>query len=82
MINVSVKFNLKKKVKFWNLSDVLIFSIKTFRLNKKIEKHIDFPEELDMSDYCINNKGNLKYKLSGICIHGGKSTWRTLLCHV
>lgn len=61
----------KKEVKFWNLSDVLIFSIKTFRLNKKIEKHIDFPEELDMSEYCINNKGNLKYKLSGICIHGG-----------
>jgi len=61
----------KKEVKFWNLSDVLIFSIKTFRLNKKIEQHIDFPEELDMREYCINNKGNLKYKLSGICIHGG-----------
>ena len=60
-----------KEVKFWNLSNVLIFSIKTFRLNKKINKHIDFPEELNMSDYCINKKGNLKYKLSGICIHGG-----------
>lgn len=60
-----------KEVKFWNLSDILIFSIKTFRLNKKIEKHIDFPEELDMKDYCINNKKNLKYKLSGVCIHGG-----------
>jgi ubiquitin C-terminal hydrolase len=61
----------EKKIKFWNLSDVLIFSIKTFRLNKKIEKHIEFPEELNMEDYCINNKSNLRYSLSGICIHGG-----------
>ena len=30
-----------KEIKFWNLSNVLIFSIKTFRLNKKINKHID-----------------------------------------
>ena len=65
------KVQPKKEIKFWNLSDVLIFSIKTFRLNKKIEKHIDFPEELKMNDYCINNKGNLTYTLSGICIHGG-----------
>tara|TARA_Y100000817_G_scaffold123424_1_gene96630 strand:+ start:198 stop:1190 length:993 start_codon:yes stop_codon:yes gene_type:complete len=65
------KVQPKKEIKFWNLSDVLIFSIKTFRLNKKIEKHIDFPEELNMDDYCINHKGNLNYTLSGICIHGG-----------
>ena len=64
------KVQPKKEIKFWNLSDVLIFSIKTFRVNKKIEKHIDFPEELNMNDYCINN-GNLLYTLSGICIHGG-----------
>ncbi len=64
------KVQPKKEIKFWNLSDVLIFSIKTFRLNKKIEKHIDFPEELKMNDYCIN-KGDLTYTLSGICIHGG-----------
>lgn len=65
------KVQPKKEVKFWNLSDVLMLSIKTFRMNKKIEKHIDFPEELKMDDYCINNKGNATYTLSGICIHGG-----------
>ena len=65
------KVQPQKEIKFWNLSDVLIFSIKAFTINKKIEKYIDFPEELKMDDYCINNKGNLTYTLSGICIHGG-----------
>ena len=65
------KVQPKKEVKFWNLSNALILSIKTFRVNKKIEKHIDFPEELNMNDYCINNKDDLIYTLSGICIHGG-----------
>ncbi len=65
------KVQPQKEIKFWNLSDVLIFSIKAFTINRKIEKYIDFPEELKMDDYCINNKGNLTYTLSGICIHDG-----------
>lgn len=65
------KVQPKKEIKFWELSDVLIFSIKAFTVNKKIEKHIEFPEELKMDDYCINNNVNLSYTLSGICIHGG-----------
>jgi len=60
-----------KKIDFWNLSPILIISIKQFRLNKKINKHIDFPEELNMGKYCINKKNNITYKLSGICIHSG-----------
>ena len=45
------KVQPKKEIKFWNFSDVLIFSIKTFRVNKKIEKKIEFPEKLNMDDY-------------------------------
>ncbi len=62
----------QKKINFWNLAPILILSIKQFRLNKKINKHIEFPEELNMEKYCVNIKKNkLNYKLSGVCIHSG-----------
>ena len=61
-----------KKMNFWELSPILILSIKQFRLNKKINKHIDFPQVLNMDKYCINiNNDNLTYKLVGMCIHTG-----------
>jgi len=61
-----------KKINFWNLAPILIITIKQFRLNKKLNKHIQFPEELNMEKYCVNiKKNNLRYKLSGICIHNG-----------
>ena len=61
-----------KKLNFWELSPVLIIMIKQFRRNKKINKHIEFPEILDMENYCINiKKNNLSYNLSGLCIHHG-----------
>ena len=61
-----------KKINFWELSPVLIILIKQFRLNGKINKHIEFPEELNMEKYCINVKKNeLSYQLSGVCIHNG-----------
>ena len=61
-----------KKLNFWDLSPVIIILIKQFRLNKKINKHIDFPEHLNMEKYCINCKKNdMKYNLKGICIHSG-----------
>ena len=62
----------QKKVNFWDLSSVLIFTIKQFRAGKKMDKHIEFPEHLTMEEYCMNiNKERLHYKLSGICIHSG-----------
>jgi len=61
-----------KKTTFWDLSTVLIFSIKQFRKGVKINHHIDFPEYLNMENYCMNiNKEKLHYRLSGICIHSG-----------
>jgi ubiquitin C-terminal hydrolase len=61
-----------KKTIFWDLSDVIILCIKQFRNGRKINHHIDFPENLDMGNYCMNtDKEKLKYTLSGICIHSG-----------
>lgn len=60
-----------KKLNFWNLSDVLILSIKQFRKNGKLNNHIDFPEILEMKKYTISSKKITTYNLCGICIHSG-----------
>lgn len=59
-----------QKTIFWDLKSVIIFQIKQYDKYKKINKHIIYPLELDMSKYCIN-KGNYKYKLYGTCIQIG-----------
>ena len=62
----------QKKMKFFELPSILIFSIKQFRKGRKIDHHIDFPEYLNMDKYCMNlKKDNLNYRLSGVCIHSG-----------
>ena len=61
----------EKKVNFWELSPVLILCVKQFRKGVKIDKHIEFPEKLNMKNYCISKKNSLNYKLMGISIHSG-----------
>jgi len=63
----------KKSVVFWELSDVLIICIKQYSdKNKKLDHHIQFPENLNMEKYCLNiHKERLHYNLSGLCIHSG-----------
>ena len=60
----------QKKINFWELSPVLIFSIKKFRMGRKIDQKIKFPEILTMDKYCLS-KGNTNYTLNGICVHQG-----------
>jgi len=61
-----------KKTIFWKLSPIIIFQIKQYTMNKKMNNHIDFPIELNMNKYCINiNKKETTYKLSSICVHQG-----------
>lgn len=61
-----------KQLIFWELSPVLILSIKRYRKNIKINKYIDFPDILNMKDYCLNSKNNnINYELIGVCIHSG-----------
>ena len=61
----------QKEMKFWDLANVLIFSIKAFRLNAKMEKHIEYPKKLNMKKYCINKGKKHIYDLCGLCIHNG-----------
>ena len=61
-----------KEMKFFELSSILIFSIKQFRRGLKINQHINFPEYLDMREYSIGIQNNgYKYRLYGICVHQG-----------
>ena len=70
--NCNEKVCPHKNTTFWDLADVLIFSIKQFTKIKKINQKISFPENLSMEEYCMNiNKNMLHYRLSGICIHRG-----------
>jgi len=61
-----------KKSIFWNLSPILIFQIKQYTSNHKLNNHIKFPIHLDLNDYCIqSNNKKTNYKLYGMCIHNG-----------
>ena len=62
----------QKKAIFWDLSDVLIFSIKQFTKERKINQRITFPDNLNMEKYCMNiHKTRMQFRLSGICVHTG-----------
>ncbi len=61
----------EKKVNFWELSPILILCVKQFRKGIKINKHIEFPEILNMKKYRISRKNNSQYRLMGISVHSG-----------
>ena len=60
-----------QKTIFWDFKSIIIFQIKQYTINNKINKFIKYPLELDMSKYCINKKNNLIYDLYGICVQTG-----------
>ncbi len=65
---------MEKNIKFWNLPNILVVTLKRFtnRLRKNKE-FIDFPlENLDLRKYVIGyNKNSYIYDLYGICNHSG-----------
>jgi ubiquitin C-terminal hydrolase len=63
----------KKKTIFWKLSDIIIILLKRYdKNNQKINKHISYPEILDMYPYSPNYHNlDLYYKLSGFCVQSG-----------
>jgi ubiquitin carboxyl-terminal hydrolase 8 len=61
----------EKKINFWELSPILIFCVKQFRNGKKINKHLDFPEIINMDPYCISKRNSMNYRLTGVAIHSG-----------
>lgn len=69
------KENVNKEIKFWNLPNILVLSLKRFSANglQKIEHLVEFPlENLDLSKYVIGYKTeSFVYDLFGVCNHVG-----------
>lgn len=68
------KVNIKKKLSFWSLPNILAIDLKRF--NNRFQKnqiHVSFPlDNLDLSTYIIGyKKENFKYELYGVCNHSG-----------
>ena len=65
-----------KNIRFWNLPEILVVTIKRFTNNlRKDKSFIDFPiHDLDLSEYVVGyNKESYVYDLYGICNHSGST---------
>uniref|UniRef100_A0A6C0B9G4 USP domain-containing protein n=1 Tax=viral metagenome TaxID=1070528 RepID=A0A6C0B9G4_9ZZZZ len=68
------KQNVKKKISYWSLPNILVIDIKRFNSNNvKNQILVDFPvEDLNLSKYVIGyKKDSYVYTLYGICNHSG-----------
>jgi hypothetical protein len=76
-----VKRTCHKHLIFKSLPNILVIALKRFEfdyntmLKYKLNKYFEFPYELDMKDYLIENhqETNTEYELTGITIHFGVS---------
>jgi ubiquitin C-terminal hydrolase len=78
------KENIKKKISFWSLPTILVIDFKRFNArNQKNQIYIDFPFDLDLSNYVIGYKKNsYKYELFGVCNHSGSVLGGHYTCYV
>jgi ubiquitin C-terminal hydrolase len=76
-----IKRTCHKHLIFKSLPNILVIALKRFEfdyntmLKYKLNKYFEFPFELDMKDYLIENhkETNTEYELTGITIHFGVS---------
>jgi ubiquitin carboxyl-terminal hydrolase 8 len=71
---IQKKINIKKKILFWSLPNILVIDFKRFNHNfQKNQINITFPlDDLDLSEYIIGyKKERYKYELYGVCNHSG-----------
>nr|KYP66409.1 Ubiquitin carboxyl-terminal hydrolase 20 [Cajanus cajan] len=79
--NCKEEVSMEKQLMLDQTPSVAAFHLKRFKtdgvLVEKIDKHIDFPLELDLQPYTISNQNNdvpLKYNLYAIVVHIGFSS--------
>lgn len=62
-----------KQTRLWKTSDVLFILVKRYRNNQKINKFLEYPNNLSMKDYNINYSSNKKneYALQSMAVHSG-----------
>jgi ubiquitin carboxyl-terminal hydrolase 8 len=78
------KESIKKKISFWSFPTILVIDFKRFNArNQKNQIHIDFPFDLDLTNYVIGYKKNsFKYELFGVCNHSGGVLGGHYTCYV
>jgi ubiquitin C-terminal hydrolase len=72
----------KKKIAIWRLPQCLIIHLKRFAADRKIDTEIEYPPELDLTEFVCGphrNSGSLKYRLYAVSehlggLHGGHYT--------
>ena len=75
----NIKRTCHKRQMFKSLPNILVIALKRFEFDYdtmeriKLNSYFNFPFELDMKDYLIedNNEKNTSYELTGITIHDG-----------
>jgi ubiquitin C-terminal hydrolase len=68
------KINIKKKILFWSLPNILVIDLKRFNeRNQKSQILVTFPlDNLDLTNYVIGyKKESYHYDLYGVCNHSG-----------
>jgi ubiquitin carboxyl-terminal hydrolase 8 len=68
------KINIKKKILFWSLPNILVIDLKRFNeRNQKSQILVTFPlDDLDLTNYVIGyKKESYHYDLYGVCNHSG-----------
>lgn len=62
-----------KQTIFWKTSDILILLVKRYTASRKITRHLDYTETLDLTglSFNFNHKSKNRYALQGFCVHEG-----------
>ena len=70
--------SMEKQLMLDQTPSIAAFHLKRFKTDRvfveKIDKHIDFPLELDMQPYTISNDASSKYDLYAVVVHTGFSS--------
>ena len=70
--------SMEKQLMLDHTPSIAVFHLKRFKTDRvfveKIDKHIDFPLELDMQPYTISNDASSKYDLYAVVVHTGFSS--------
>ena len=62
-----------KQTRLWKTSDVLFILVKRYRDNRKIDKFLQYPLKLDLTEYNINysSQRSNEYTLQSMTVHSG-----------
>lgn len=72
-INFSGNIKGVEKTEIYDISDILVINFKRVYKGRHINHFVDYPKELDLSKYIVNNNRSEKllYQLMGLIIHEG-----------